>query len=98
MTFRLHTRTRRFVVGLVAIWCLVGLEIGVFYAHTPSPILIPVILIAALIELMITTLLFMRLDEEPIGFAAILYNLLLLAALIVGTITLLMMTYFQAGG
>lgn len=95
MTFGLHPRTRRFLLGAAAIWVLLGLEIGVFYSHAPYPALVTVVLVAGLLELLIMTLLFLHLSEEVWGFSAILYSLLLLAILLVGVLVLLMKVFFE---
>ena len=95
MTFGINPRTRKFLAGAIAIWTLIGLEIGVFYSHAPYSVLVPVALAVALAELMIMTVLFLRLKEEAWGFSAVLYPLLLLAILLVGTLTLLMKVFFE---
>jgi hypothetical protein len=94
----IHGTTRRFILAIIGVWLLLGLEIGVFYSHAPPAVLVPVVGVCAVLEWMLMTLILMRLEEEPVGFATVLYPLLLLAAMIVGTVTLLMVVFFEAGG
>jgi hypothetical protein len=95
MSVTLHPRTRRFLIGAVGIWLLLGVEIGVFYSHAARPVLVPVALVAGLLEWLIITVLFLQLDEEPWIFSVALYPLLLLAVLLVGTLTLLLRVFFE---
>jgi heme/copper-type cytochrome/quinol oxidase subunit 4 len=94
MTFGVNPRTRKYLLGIASIWVLIGIEIGAFYAHAPRPALVPVCLVAAFCEWAIMTLLFLRLKEEAWGYSAVLYALLLLAVLVVGTLVLLMRVFF----
>lgn len=89
----IHPRSRKFLIGLVGIWLLLGLQLGVFYANAPWPVLVPVGLLTGLLEWFILTLLFLHLKEEPWAFSVALYPLLLLAVLLVGTLTLLMRVF-----
>lgn len=95
MTFGINPRTRKYLLGIVGIWALIGVEIGAFYGHAPYPALVPVAFVVALGEWAIMTLLFLRLKEEAWGFSAVLYALLLLAVLLVGTLVLLMRVFFE---
>lgn len=95
MTFGVNPRTRKYLFGLVGIWMLIGIETGVFYAHAPNPALVPVAVVVALGEWAIMTLLFLRLKEEAWGYSTVLYALLLLAVLLVGTLVLLMRVFFE---
>lgn len=95
VNFRIHQRSQKFFFGAVGIWLLLGVEVGTFYAHAPWPALVPVVLVCGLGEWLIMTLVFLRLKEEPWGFSAILYPLLLLAVMLVGTLTLLMRVFFE---
>ena len=95
MTFGINPRSRKYLLGIVGIWVLTGIQIGAFYSHAPYPALATVALVMALGEWAIMTLLFLRLKEEPLGFAVVLYALLLLAVLVVGTLVLLMRVFFE---
>jgi hypothetical protein len=95
MTF--YPRTRRFLIGQVAIWLLFGLEVGVYYASPPNLVLTTVLLVVAGIEIFIFTALFMEFMYSPVGYGLVIYFLLALAALIVGTLDLLLLGYFGRG-
>jgi hypothetical protein len=95
MTFGVNPRTRKYLFGIVGIWVLIGIETGVFCAHAPNPALVPVAVVVALGEWAIMTLLFLRLKEEAWGYSTVLYALLLLAVLLVGTLVLLMRVFFE---
>jgi heme/copper-type cytochrome/quinol oxidase subunit 4 len=91
----INRQSRRYLFGITGIWLLLGVQIGVHYAHAPWSALVPVALICALGEWLIMTLIFLRLKEEPWGFSAVLYPLLLLAVLLVGTLLLLLRVFFE---
>ena len=95
MILRIQPRTRKFLIGMMGIWLLLGLELGVFYAHAPWPVLVPVGLLAGLLEWLILTLLFLHLKEVSWAFSVAFFPLLLLAVLLVGTLTLLMRVFFE---
>lgn len=95
MILKLHPRSRKFLLGIAGIWLLLALQIGVFYAHAPWPLLVPVALVAGLLEWLILTLLFLHLKEEAWTFSVALFPFLLLAVLLVGTLTLLMRVFFE---
>lgn len=98
MKLTMHPKTRKYLAGAAGIWLLLGLEIGLFYAHVAWPTLVTIALLAALGEWLIMTVIFLQLDEERWGFSAVLFPLLLLAVLLVGTLQLLMRVFFEWGG
>ena len=95
MSHTLQPRTRKSIIGIVAIWLLLGVEIGVCYSRSSWAVLVPVALVAGLLEWLVITVLFLHLDEESWFFSVALYPLLLLAVLLVGTLTLLMHVFFE---
>lgn len=90
-----RSRNRRFLAGAIGIWMLLGIELGVFYSHAPWAVLVPVVLVAGLCEWLIIILLFLHFKEEPWGFTVVLFPLLLLAVLLVGTLNLLLRVFFE---
>ena len=95
MNRTLQPRTRKSLIGIIAIWALLGVEIGAFYSRAPWAVLVPVALVAGLLEWLAITVLFLHLDEESWCFSIALYPALLLAVLLVGTLTLLMHVFFE---
>ena len=95
MNLGLSQESRKILFGTAGIWLLLGIQIGTFYSHAPWPALVPVVMVCALGEWLIMTLIFLRLKEEPWGFSVILYPLLLLAVMIVGTLELLLRVFFE---
>jgi heme/copper-type cytochrome/quinol oxidase subunit 4 len=91
----LRSQPWRYLIGLIGIWLLLGLEIGVFYSHAPWPVLVPVAMVAGLCEWLIIILFFLHFKKEPWGFSVVLFPLLLLAVLLVGTLNLLLRVFFE---
>lgn len=95
MNLPINRRSQKYLLGAAGIWLLLGIQIGTFYVQAPWPALVPIALLCALGEWLIMTLIFLHLNEEPWGFSAVLYPLLLLAVLLVGTLLLLMRLFFE---
>jgi hypothetical protein len=92
---KLVPRTRRYLAAGIAIWVLLGIEIGTYYSHAPYSVLVPVALMCGLGAWLLITLVLLHFDEEAWGFLVVFYPLLLLATLLVGTIVLLMRVFFE---
>lgn len=85
----LHPTAGQYIVIAIILTVLTALEIGVFYVHSLQPILVPLLVILAFFKFVLVAAYYMHLHFDSRVFSVLFVFPLLLACLILASLTML---------
>jgi cytochrome c oxidase subunit 4 len=85
----LHPTAGQYIVIAIILTVLTALEIGVFYVHSLQPILVPLLVILAFFKFILVAAYYMHLHFDSRVFSVLFVFPLLLACLILASLTML---------
>lgn len=84
-----HPTASQYIVIAVILTVLTGLEIGVYYVHALQPILVPLLIVLAFFKFILVAAYYMHLHYDSRVFSVLFVFPLLLACLILASLTML---------